>query len=53
VPACEDLKRWAYLGEPIIYWTRTERAVFGAFWPLTLPCCLIVYVFLGIINRIY
>jgi hypothetical protein len=52
VPVCEELRLWAHEDE-VKPWTRDERAIFGAGWPLTLLVCLILYTFLGIINRIY
>jgi hypothetical protein len=49
---CELLRGWGTKGEYSI-WDSGERLFFGAIWPLTLTLSLIVYPFLGIINRLF
>jgi hypothetical protein len=49
---CEAMKNWAYCGK-IKRWTQAKRLSLGALWPITLVFCIIVYSFLGIINRVF
>ena len=49
---CEEMKSWAYCGQ-VEEWDRDFQLFLGAFWPLTLICCIIVCLFLGIIHRIF
>jgi len=53
VPLCEELRRWAYPQEQLTTWSRGERIIIGALWPLTAPALMILYIFLGIISRAY
>lgn len=52
ISICEGLRQWAYKGR-ITRWDQGTRLRLGAVWPLTLICSLIVYLFLGLINRIF
>ena len=49
---CEHMKQWAYLGaaEP---WDTGTRLFLASFFPITVVCCLILYIFLGIIHRAF
>lgn len=49
---CEFLRLWATKGE-YYKWEGDLRLFFGALWPITLTFSLIIYSFLGIINRIF
>jgi hypothetical protein len=53
IPACEQLRQWAYPEETLEAWSRNERIWLGAFWPVTTLCLLVVYLFLGMIHRQY
>jgi sterol desaturase/sphingolipid hydroxylase (fatty acid hydroxylase superfamily) len=52
ISICEALRLWAYKGK-IEQWDQGTRLRLGAVWPLTFICSLIVYLFLGLINRIF
>jgi hypothetical protein len=52
VALCEDLKQWAYV-DKAERWPRDQTAYLAAAWPLTLIGCLVLYIYLGIIHRIY
>ena|SRR5947209_6898270 len=49
---CEELRDWAYEYE-CKDWSREVKIFYGAIWPVVLPVCIILYVFLGIIHRLY
>jgi hypothetical protein len=48
----ERMRSWAYRGDarPL---TGKEKLRLAAFWPITLLTSLVVYLFLGIINRTF
>ncbi len=52
VRLCEFLRTWGTKG---VYskWNEGDRLFFGAVWPLTLMFSVIVYLYLGIINRLF
>lgn len=52
VRICEALRDWAYVNE-IDSWSQEERVWAGALWPISLLCCLVLYIFLGIIHRVF
>ncbi len=52
VAFCARLRRWAYRTSEDA-WDDKARLEYGAIWPVTLVACLIVYVFLGIIHRVF
>ena len=49
---CAWLRKWAYRMQ-VEPWDDEERLMFGAVWPLTLVACIIVFVFVGIIHRVF
>ncbi len=48
----EWMNSWAYPGSRV-KWSESSRLLLGAFWPLTFVVSLIVFLFLGVINRIF
>lgn len=52
IKLCGGLKVWAYRGKAE-QWDDELKLLLGAFWPLTLVSCIIVYSFLGIIHRVF
>ena len=51
---CAALRSWAYAHDPEESIADENWAVImGSFWPITLPVCLILYVFLGLIHRLF
>jgi len=49
---CRGLRLWAYAGE-VDEWTKGERIVLAAIWPLTLLWSFIVYPAMGLIYRLF
>jgi len=49
---CEAIKCWAYCGQ-VEKWDDETRLFLAALWPLTLICCSVLYLFLGIIHRLF
>jgi hypothetical protein len=49
---CELLRSWGTKGK-YSKWDEGERLFLGAVWPITLAVSLIVYSFLGLINRLF
>ena len=49
---CERLKSWAYMNQ-CEKWEQEVRLAMAGVWPFTLIGCLIIYIFLGIIHRIF
>jgi polyferredoxin len=49
---CEDLRKWAYQ-EQASPWHDGKRILLGAIWPITLVASAIIFIFLGLINRLY
>jgi hypothetical protein len=47
------LRSWAWGHEEPPQWSRTGRLFLGAVWPFTLVAATIIYIFLGIIDRIF
>jgi hypothetical protein len=47
---CECLKRWAFLDD-VENWDYDRRLILGSVWSFTLIICIILYIFIGIINR--
>jgi hypothetical protein len=53
VTGAAALRSWAWRHEEPPKWDRTARLFLGAFWPLTLAASIIIYIFLGVIHRIF
>jgi len=49
---CEILKSWAYRRQ-CNKWGQDERLLFAAVWPIALIVCVIMYIFVGIIHRLF
>jgi hypothetical protein len=52
VRVCAALHGWAWI-DSAPEWPRSVKLVIGAFWPITLIASTIIYIFLGVIHRIY
>ncbi len=52
IKLCEGVRSWAYKAT-IQNWSDQQRLLFGAFWPVTVLFSLIVYMYLGIIHRLF
>lgn len=52
IELCGEIRDWAYENKAT-KWTKDQRAQLSAAWPAVLIGFLIVYPFVGIINRIY
>jgi hypothetical protein len=49
---CQALRNWAHEYD-VEEWTKKDKIWLGAVWPISIVCCLIIYIFLGIINRMF
>lgn len=52
IELCEKMKRWAYGGE-VQKWDIETRLLLATVSPLVLLICGILYLYMGIINRLY
>jgi len=48
---CEKLRFWAYAGKIDRHWKTKKRLIYSILWPATLVIGLIIFTFLGIIQR--
>jgi hypothetical protein len=52
IALCEAMKRWAY-GRQVPRWDIETRLLLATVSPLVLVVCAILYLYMGIINRLY
>ena len=56
IKMCIQMKKWAYPNkykDEYEEWDEAKKITLGAIWLITLSFCTIIYLFLGIIHRVF